>query len=348
MLFRSGDDHLIGFQSNDVFDGGLGNDRLEGGDGSDTYIFDIGDGNDVIHDRVRFITYSDNDKFQFGASVLLADTVFSRSGEDLIVTFAGSSDSLTIESHFNGLGYDRIETFEFSDGAILTSDDITILVITNGATPGDDIIIGTSDANFIDGGAGNDTLIGEGGEDTLVGGLGNDSLNGGGGSDIYIFTRGDGQDEIEDRGWSNSDRLIIHGYAPEEVLVQRGSDTVDLLLTFVGTSDSITILNTLEDNSLDTIEEIVFDDGTVWTPAALRLRIIDESQTDGDDVIVGFDTNDQLEGGLGNDELRGNNGSDSYIFTRGDGQDEIEDSGYEDTDRLIIHGYTPDRSEERV
>ena len=103
--------------------------------------------------------------------------MFSRSGEDLIVNFAGSSDSLTIESHFNGLGYDRIETFEFSDGAILTSDDITILVITNGATPGDDIIIGTSDANFIDGGAGNDTLIGEGGEDTLVGGLGNDSLN---------------------------------------------------------------------------------------------------------------------------------------------------------------------------
>jgi Ca2+-binding RTX toxin-like protein len=193
-------------------------------------------------------------------------------------------------------------------------------------TDGDDIINSNSDANI------------------LNGGLGNDELYGNDGSDTYVFTRGDGVDTIEDNGYLDNDRLVLHGYTPAEVLVQRatgGSGFDDLLLTFAGTTDAITIWNTLEDSSLDAIEEIVFDDGTIWTMADLRARIISESQTAGDDVVNGFWYDETLEGGLGNDELYGNDGSDTYVFTRGDGVDTIEDNGYLDNDRLVLHGYTP-------
>nr|MDJ0922887.1 calcium-binding protein [Henriciella sp.] len=48
----------------------------------------------------------------------------------------------------------------------------------------------------------------------------------------------------------------------------------DLILTFAGTSDQITIWNTLEYSNGDQIEEIIFDDGTVWTTTDI-LNIID-------------------------------------------------------------------------
>ncbi len=121
-----------------------------------------------------------------------------------------------------------------------------------------------------------------------------------------------------------------------------GSGVNDLLLTFTDTTDSIIIWNTLEESNADEIEQIVFDDSTIWTMSDLRERILTESQTDGNDDITGYDFSETLEGGLGNDELHGLDGSDTYVFNRGDGQDKIEDNGYKDTDKLVIHGYTPD------
>jgi Ca2+-binding RTX toxin-like protein len=45
------------------------------------------------------------------------------------------------------------------------------------ATPGDDLIFGTTGPDFVDGLAGNDTIIGLEGNDTLIGGPGNDILD---------------------------------------------------------------------------------------------------------------------------------------------------------------------------
>ena len=136
---------------------------------------------------------------------------------------------------------------------------------------------------------------------------------------------------------------MIHGYSPGEVILGRSAPgSSHFVLTFAGTADQITVYYGLDNSAGDNIEEIVFDDGTVWTPDHLRAVLLSESQTSGDDLIHGFITGEQLEGGLGNDELHGQKGSDDYIFTRGDGIDLIEDDGYLSTDRLLIHGYTPD------
>ena len=45
-----GNDTVVGYHTDDTLRGGLGDDRLEGLSGDDTYLFDPGDGRDVIAD----------------------------------------------------------------------------------------------------------------------------------------------------------------------------------------------------------------------------------------------------------------------------------------------------------
>lgn len=339
----AGDDHLIGFDRADTMNGGLGNDRLEGGDGGDSYLFAAGDGQDVIYDFQATALSDAPDRLIFGAGITAADTHLARvgpSGRNLEVTFTGSSDSLVIEDMlFNR--FFEIEEFHFADGTVWDIGQIWNILL--GSTAGDDVIIGSDNADSIDGQAGNDTLTGKNGNDSLTGGLGNDSLIGNDGSDTYIFSRGDGVDVIEDDGFGDTDRLVIQGYTPAEVILGRSApDSGHLVLTFAGTSDQVTVRHGLDNGAGDTIEEVHFDDGTVWTPDDLRAMLLAGSQSAGDDLVHGFKTSDVLEGGLGNDTLHGGEGSDDYVFTRGDGADVIEDDGYLSTDRLVIHGYTPD------
>src|SRR3954447_13200055 len=66
---------------------------------------------------------------------------------------------------------------------------------------GNDVLVGGSSSDLLDGGAGNDTLTGAAGADLLLGGAGNDTLNGGTGADRLdgragndTETGGDGND----------------------------------------------------------------------------------------------------------------------------------------------------------
>jgi hypothetical protein len=63
---------------------------------------------------------------------------------------------------------------------------------------GNDTIVGSGVANWLDGGAGRDTIRAGNGNDTIIGGSGNDALTGGGGSDTFIFHPNFGKDIITD------------------------------------------------------------------------------------------------------------------------------------------------------
>jgi Ca2+-binding RTX toxin-like protein len=186
---------------------------------------------------------------------------------------------------------------------------------------------------------GNDTIDGSDGNEMLDGGRGDDNLSGRDGSDKYIFNAGDGVDRIEDNGFRDNDRLLVHGHSASGVTLARSGN--DLTLRFAGSNDAITIVNTLENDTGDHVEEIVFDDGTTWNQAYLQPRLIAEQQTLGNDIVTGFDSReDVLAGGRGNDTLNGKDGSDSYVFNAGDGIDRIEDNGFRDNDRLLVHGHS--------
>gem|GEM_PF-250245 len=312
-----GDDVIKGYGGDDVLSGGLGNDILSGGAGSDTYLFSAGDGQDTINNY----DYGANrlDVLSLGAGILPANVTARRSGDDLVLTFAGSDDRVTVSNFFygDGAGDYRLDEVRFADGTVWNVNAIRAMVIA--PTDGDDVIKGY------------------GGDDVLSGGLGNDTLSGGAGSDTYLFNAGDGQDTIEnyDYGANRTDVLALGvGIHPANVSAQRSDD--DLILTFAGNDDRVTISRYFVNDAAGAyrLDEIRFADGTVWDVAAVKALVI--AGTDGDDVIKGYGGDDVLSGGLGNDTLSGGAGSDTYLFNTGDGQDTIDnyDSGVARVDVL--------------
>ena len=323
----SGNDVIYGYFSADILDGGAGNDYLAGGDGDDTYLFGEGYGHDTISESLKYITYSNQDSVQFVGSVTTDDVTWSRgiNPDELVITLTATGETLTIleQGRTAQLGpWWDIEEFHFTDGTVWTDQQAYDALLKSEVTDGDDLLSGFRT------------------QDILESGLGNDILHGGGASDTYVFSRGDGQDTIEDNGSGDADQLLVHGYMPAEVSLSR-PDYDTLVIDFSGTTDRITILGTLNGSSTDEIEAIVFDDGTVWTMEDVRTTLLQQDSSSADDSITGFSVDDTLQGELGNDTINGMDGSDTYVFAKGDGQDTIEDNGWDDTDRLVITGYTP-------
>lgn len=204
-LGTAGDDRLEAFNNDgNVLDGGAGSDTLIGGWYSDTYVFGRGYGTDTITDNDGTA-----DRVLFNAGVAPTDLSYSLDGEDLIITIAGTQDSLRVARWGSTHGYapNSIETLEFSGGTVL--DRAAVAALLN-LPAGQQVIYGTPDADIIavpnvdttvladagddivTGGAGDDDLEGNDGSDSLAGGAGNDSLyGGGGGNDTVIGGAGD-------------------------------------------------------------------------------------------------------------------------------------------------------------
>ncbi len=311
----SGNDLSFGFAGADELAGGAGDDLLQGFDGSDTYRFSRGDGFDIIDDNGSF----DTDRLEirgYGVGDLRV-TRFAPDSDDLLLSFQNSDDRILLKNGLVALHEDQIEQVAFGDGTVLTAAELRDLLQLQPA------------------GEGRDQLTGGPGDDVLEGHGGDDFASGGDGSDRYIFRRGDGRDVIEDNGLLDNDRIEIKGYLPSEVEIRREEpESATLVINFIGTDDQIRVRNTLDENFADGIEAIVFDDGTVWSMADLRGRLLAQ----GSNGFAGADTLDarQLQGAAS-----GLDGSDTYIFTAGDGRLEIIDNGFLDTDRLALRGIDP-------
>ena len=291
------------------------------GDGSDVYDFTRGDGKDIIDED----GFSDTDKIVIH-NYLPTEVVLTKLGntDDLLISFVGTDDEIIVVNTLAGSLYDQIEEINFDDGTVWNSATILQKVMAAQTT------------------SGNDTIFGGDAEETLVGGLGDDYLSGGDGSDVYEFTRGDGKDVIREDGFQDTDKLLIHGYTPDEAILTRVGNTDDLRIGFDGTDDEIVIIETLDSPYYDLVEQIIFDDGTVWTQAEVSQQLIADQATDLDDNIEGFGTDDTLSGGPGHDVLAGGNGNDTYVYARGDGNDLIVEPDNNSADQIRLVGITPD------
>ncbi|MCP4979037.1 MAG: tandem-95 repeat protein, partial [Gammaproteobacteria bacterium] len=321
------DDQIFGFYTDDMLDGLGGNDRIEGGNGADTYLFGYGSGNDTVLDESA--TFSDAiDRVQFGAGIAQGDVSFSNIGDDLVVTLISSGETLTLERYLGGNHYYHIEELVFEDDSVLSRADVQQILVGGQGTTGDDIITGTN------------------GDDLILGGEGNDELHGEGGDDTYLFRAGDGQDIIQENGFGTFDRISVEGYEAGEIIFGRQApESNNLIISFTGSSDQITVIDGLDGDYFDTVEEVTFSDGTTITIAEIRQRILDNNSTSGDDYLAGFNSYSNsnlvevLAGGLGDDYVTGLEGDDIYQFTRGDGRDTIRESGFDSYDVLEISGY---------
>ncbi|MCI1016961.1 hypothetical protein HWE04_24185, partial [Herbaspirillum sp. C7C2] len=85
LIGGNGNDWLSGDNGNDTLIGGNGNDWIHGGHGNDTYRFNRGDGVDIINDCDY--TAGNIDTIRLGKGIKAADTVLTRSGDHLTLTW---------------------------------------------------------------------------------------------------------------------------------------------------------------------------------------------------------------------------------------------------------------------
>jgi len=347
----SASDRIIGFAWNDdTLEGGLGDDLLMGASGNDTYIYNIGDGQDTIDNTD---VWSSQDVLKLGAGLTsqnLRITLSSTDRYDFKLSFTGIDGSILLEQQASSAGVEKII---FGDGETWTRADLLSAYFAGVSTSGADSIVGYNTADRVAAGSGNDFVSSLGGDDTLIGGFGNDTLRGGEGSDTYAYSIGDGFDVIVESSLEYNrpyfiDQLILgEGLNASNTRISRVEWSDDMRLDFIGADDQVVGSVVLEDQLAANggIEKIIFGDGQVWTRASLMdawIASVTTSGNDsiwgderdnrldggaGNDTISGFGGNDTIIGGLGDDWLKGGRGNDTYIYNEGDGNDTIEGEG---------------------
>ena len=145
---------------------------------------------------------------------------------------------------------------------------------------------------YVNGTDGDDRLKGTSLDDILVGGVGNDT---------YVWGPGQGTDVTDEEGAaSDVDRLVLEGLAPDDVWVTRmsgpGYDR-DVLITIKETGERL-ILDDQLGSDTETIDEVEFAGGVVWNGEKLKLNTFEN-------ILVGSDEADTLEGSTGQDYLEG-------------------------------------------
>ncbi|MDB5802437.1 MAG: Hemolysin-type calcium-binding region, partial [Rhodocyclales bacterium] len=105
----AGNDYIVG---SGTFVGGTGNDTLVGPTGAnDTYLFNVGDGQDLISE------FLGNDTLKFGPGIVPGSVALSRVGNDLVFQL-NASDQVRVQDWYSGDYRMYIENVQFDDGTI--------------------------------------------------------------------------------------------------------------------------------------------------------------------------------------------------------------------------------------
>ena len=367
-----GSEHLYGSDGNDVLDGGAGNDMLEGGNGSDTFVLRASGGSDSL---VGYASEQGTDRIVVAPGIGSGQVAlfWSAGGPDpltgqyqpsgLVLRLLGSNDEIRFQQ-------DSIQEVLFSDGTVWSSAQFPQLMLQfQAAMPDQGWLSGSSQADYLQGGAISEHIYGGEGNDVIDGGAGNDVLDGSSGSDTYVLRTGGGSDMVFD--WATGgeiNRIVVApGFGPEQVALfwkQSSTDPVTgefhpsgYVLRLLGSNDEIRFQQ-------DSIQEVLFSDGTVWSSAQFPQLMLQfqaampdqgwlsgSSQADYlqggaiSEHIYGGEGNDVIDGGAGNDVLDGSSGSDTYVLRTGGGSDMVFDwaTGGEINRIVVAPGFGPEQ-----
>ena len=250
------------------------------------YTFGRGAGHDTILD-FDFTSEQSVDVLRMADGVSPGEVVADRIGDNLVLHIAGTTDQLTVQSHFAAVSVRfrlfsttwnvdayRVEQVQFVDGTTWDAAAITNQLTNLTGTEVRDILRGNVRANTIQGLAGNDWLESFDGDDVLEGGVDNDTLLGGSGDDTYVFNLGDGIDTIEDTatggernriqlgvGITQHDLLFMRNESARTLTIQVGSNGTNKLV--------LTDFDPTEASGSLVVETVVFADGTTTNLADL-------------------------------------------------------------------------------
>ncbi|MFT6350542.1 MAG: Ca2+-binding RTX toxin-like protein [Psychromonas sp.] len=108
---------IEGNDGNDVLTGNAGDDVLLGGSGSDTYIFGADSGSDTI---VNFDADPASVDIALFEEVSFEDLWFSRNGDNLQITHAGTDDQVIVNNWYNGADY-QLDSINTSSSVLLNN-----------------------------------------------------------------------------------------------------------------------------------------------------------------------------------------------------------------------------------
>lgn len=273
--------------------------------------FDGGTGNDSLDARAvsnTLLAYGGTgaDRLHAGSA---NDQLFGEDGGDYLIGGAGSnlidggagSDTADYSAAIQAVVIDLNDGVVTNNGYGLVDTLVSIENLVGGAF--NDVLIGEASSNQIWGGLGSDYLIGLGGNDILEGGAGaSNTLQGGLGDDTYIVDAND-------------------------TLIEAASEGTDSVRTSLGAF-------TLRAN-FENLAYTGLGDFNGYGNALANSLV----GGDGRDVLMGYDGNDSLSGGVGQaNTLIGGRGDDRYISrAAGDTIVELAGEGHDtiDTNQLI-------------
>jgi len=335
---------LIGGAGDDTLDGKAGFDKLIGGIGDDTYYIDSsgdsvteleGEGHDTVVSTLATYTLAANvEDLQYGEK---ANFRLTGNALDNVIQVIGTASGMID----GGLGIDAVIIDGMVDGFVRTRPNATDLVLTKGnqvitlrsvdtigfRDPDTGTVTTKSytDLIFNIASIGNDVLVGDSGDNRIDGGKGVDDMTGGAGNDTYVV------DVAAD---------VIH----EDMA--GGYDKVEVVFSAVGTyvlSDHIeeaVVMGVLAVNITGNTE----DNTLTGNGGANKLIGGDGSDSlfgmAGNDILQGGSGNDSLDGGIGSDRLEGGSGDDQYLVdSSGDAIVELAGDG-NDTVYATSSSYT--------
>jgi Ca2+-binding RTX toxin-like protein len=329
-----GNDRIVGDDNNvpgtrDVFEGQGGDDTLVWNPGEDDDRMEGGDGTDTIE-----VNGGGNETFVVKPSPTAGRIQFDRTSappfnldigtaERLDMNAGGGDDSFTAEAGLDALGFK--------------------LDIDGG--PGNDTLDGGDGADLITGGTENDRIIPDDNPANT-----RDDARGDAGDDTIVWNGGDDDDLNE--GGEGADTIEVNGAtAPEEFTVKpspvAGRVLFDRLTTPPGPFNI----------DIGTAERLDLNmsggDDKVTAEPSLGALALDVDGGEGNDTIDGSENADLLAGGVGNDRIvpddnpantrddaRGDAGDDTIVWNGGD-DDDLNEGG-EGTDTIEVNGATTD------
>lgn len=233
-----GDDTLVGARVSEIFEAGLGDDLQRGGQGSDSYRYSLGDGNDRIEESGA---YADVDSLLFTDLTAEQVTVTRGSGTYADITFTIDATGETVTVARGAAGpTSGLERVVFADGETWDA----------GQLLNQAVIMGTEAGESLYGSAESEALRGQDGLDRLFGGAGGDR---------YHWSRGDGDDLIyEYAAPSDRDALLLEGVSLADAALARSGNHLTLAIG----EESVTVTNQFAGSGYG-VETIVFDDGAL-------------------------------------------------------------------------------------
>ncbi|MBQ9478112.1 MAG: calcium-binding protein, partial [Selenomonadaceae bacterium] len=284
--------------------------------------------------------------------------VFVVNGNDVIVDYSAADDSIKVDGDIDASiesGNDVILTVGSSSVTISNGKDQELNIIGNG-----EYLVGDEKANVLRAGDEGATLEGLGG---------NDKLYGGDGRDVFVWTVGDGNDQIYNYDAEDGDVIKVNGMevaidatyfkesgkkltfklGKEKITV---NDVKDKPVTFDYGSGTFTYNATLAEGltlssnkKTLTVEDPFEGSINLEADFSSKVKTVDATTLTDEIYIVGNKkanviyagiAGSTLDGGLGSNKLYGGDGED--VFIHSGGKDQIINYEADDGDQIVLNG----------